>query len=54
MINPMTPQHHHPLHPQKWTLDLLFQNNRIHMHVQNFNTPPTHLRLRGRHKFMIS
>ena len=30
-------------HPQKWTIDLLFSNNRIHKHVANFKTlPPPH------------
>ena len=28
-----------PLHPQKWTKDLLFKNNRIHKPVTNFKTP---------------
>ena len=28
-----------PHHPQKWTIDLLFQNNRICKHVTNFKTP---------------
>ena len=28
-----------PHHPQKWTIDLLFKNNRIHKHVTNFKTP---------------
>ena len=26
-------------HPQKWTIDLLFKNNRIRRHVTNFKTP---------------
>ena len=29
----------HP-HPQKWTIDLLFKNNRICKHVTNFKTSP--------------
>ena len=42
----------HPLHPQKWTIDLLFKN-RICKHVKDFKTfPPTSL-LNGRHKRMV-
>ena len=27
----------HSLNPQKWTIDLLFKNNRIRKHVASFN-----------------
>ena len=30
----------YPHHPQKWTEDLLFKDNRIRKHVTNFKTPP--------------
>ena len=36
MTNSVTP---HTLHPQKWTIDLLFINKRISMHMTNFKTP---------------
>ena len=29
----------YPHHLQKWTIDLLLKNNRIHKHVTNFKTP---------------
>ena len=29
----------YPHHPQKWTIDLLFKNNRIRKHVTNLKTP---------------
>ena len=29
----------HPHHSQKWTIDLLSKNNRIHKNVTNFNSP---------------
>ena len=28
-------------HPQKWTIDLMFKNNRIRKHMTNFKTPPS-------------
>ena len=28
-----------PLHPQKGTIDLLFESNRIRKHLANFNNP---------------
>ena len=39
-------------HPQKWTIDLLFKNNKIRKHMTNFKTAPTPL-LCGRHKFIV-
>ena len=32
----------HPHHPQKWTINLLFKNNRICKHVTNLKTPLLH------------
>ena len=40
------------LHSQKWTKDLLFNNNRFRKHVTICKIPPTPL-LFGRHKCMI-
>ena len=31
-----------PTHPQKLTIDLLFNNDRIRKYVTNFKTPPFH------------
>ena len=31
-----------PIHPQKLTIDLSFNNDRIRKHVTNFKTPPFH------------
>ena len=42
MTNFLTP---YPNHPQKWTIDLLFKNNRIRKHVTNFKTPPPSFRV---------
>ena len=33
----MTP---HPLHLQKWTMNLFFKSNKIQNHVTNFKTLP--------------
>ena len=35
----------YPHHPQKWTIDLLFKNNRIRKHVTNFKTLPPPFRV---------
>ena len=35
----------YPHHLQKWTIDLLFENNRIRKHVTNFKTPPPTFRV---------
>ena len=37
--NPPSPEPTHP-HLQKWTVDLLFWNNKIYKHVANFKTSP--------------
>ena len=34
-----------PHYPQKWTIDLLFKNNRIRKHMTNFKTPPPTFRV---------
>ena len=44
----------HPLNPQKWTIDPLFQNNRICKHVTNFKTPALNSPPCGRPNWMIS
>ena len=51
MTNFLTPL---PYHPQKWTIDLLFKNNRIRKHVTNYKLQDSPNPLPyGRHKCMV-
>ena len=42
ITNFLTP---YPHYPQKWTIDLLFKNNRIRKYVTNFKNPPPPFRV---------